>query len=108
MPRRCHCDRTVIGGPYARGRDCAKCWLWHNHPPSRDHWEGKAVRFARASNPAPCAHRGAELTGPERQARGLGHARRWTLCLHPAKPLGEAVCSCKGCGPKCSGYSPDN
>lgn len=57
--------------------------------------------------PGPCAHLGRELTGPERTARGLGHVRKWSLCLHPDQPLGETVCPCKGCGPKCAGYSPE-
>ncbi len=60
---------------------------------------------APATPPGPCAHLGAELTGPERAARGLGHARKWSLCGHPGKPLGEAVCPCRGCGPKCPGYA---
>lgn len=53
---------------------------------------------------AECEHCGAELAGGERQARGLGHSQRWALCLHPEQPLGEAVCPCRGCGPKCPGY----
>ena len=56
--------------------------------------------------PGPCRHRGAELTGREREERKLSHGRTWSLCLHPDQPLGEAVCSCKGCGPKCPKYEP--
>jgi hypothetical protein len=53
-----------------------------------------------------CVHR-QELTGRERDARGLGHGKRWSLCLAPdPKPLGrEVVCPCNGCGPKCPGYT---
>lgn len=55
--------------------------------------------------PAPCAHLGDELTGRERAARGLDHARRWALCLHDEKPLGEVVCPCRGCNSSCPGYA---
>ena len=57
--------------------------------------------------PAPpdeCPHLGAELTGPERQAVGLSHAKRWALCTHPDQPLGPYVCPCAGCGPRCKGH----
>jgi hypothetical protein len=63
---------------------------------------GKRSRRSRG----PCKLVGRELTGRERAARGLDHARRWALCLHPDRPLGEAVCGCKGCGPGCRGYVP--
>lgn len=53
----------------------------------------------------PCAHQGDDLTGPERQAAGLDHARRWLHCLHPDRPLGPHVCGCRGCGPRCPGYA---
>lgn len=52
----------------------------------------------------PCVHIGRDLLGRERAERGLD-SRRWTLCLHPEQPLGEAVCGCRGCGPRCRGYS---
>jgi len=45
------------------------------------------------------------VPGAERQRLGLSHAREWVWCQHPDKPLGPAVCSCKGCGPKCAGYA---
>lgn len=57
--------------------------------------------------PPPCVHAGDELTPAMRDAAGLDHAKRWTLCTHAEKPLGEHVCSCRGCGPKCRGYQPD-
>lgn len=61
---------------------------------------------APAAKPAagPCVHLGDALTGPEREAAGLPHAKRWSLCLADPKPLGEYVCPCKGCGPRCPGY----
>lgn len=55
--------------------------------------------------PAPCKYVGDELTGKQRDARELDHQRRWAFCLHEQKPLGEAVCPCRGCGPNCSGYN---
>jgi hypothetical protein len=53
----------------------------------------------------PCVHLGGELTGAERNAAGLSHTKRWATCGHAAKPLGEYVCPCSGCGPNCAGYS---
>lgn len=55
--------------------------------------------------PEPCVHRGAELTGPERAAAGLTHAKLWLRCLHPDRPRGEVVCPCQGCNPTCPGYA---
>ncbi len=43
--------------------------------------------------PLPCAHVGPD-SGP------LG----WHYCEHPDTPLGDVVCACKGCGPRCPGY----
>jgi len=114
--RPCHCDRYRPGEPFVRGRDCGRCWLWHERPdsPTVRAWKGEpvapgppAVPAAAAVEPPPCRLRGRELTGPERAARGLDHGRRWALCLHPEQPLGEAVCPCMGCGPGCRGYRPD-
>jgi hypothetical protein len=67
---------------------------------------GKVHRRGHALMATPCVHRGEELTGQEREALGLDHRRRWTLCLHDEQPLGAAVCSCKGCGANCPGYAP--
>jgi hypothetical protein len=55
-------------------------------------------------DPPECRFLGRELTGPERDRHGLGHGRRWSLCLATAKPLGPHVCPCAGCGPGCRGY----
>jgi hypothetical protein len=78
------CALGVLGGVVYRLRDCERCSLH--------------------TGLAPCEHF-SELTGAGREARGLSHGKRWGLCLHEAKPLGEVVCPCKGCGPKCPGYS---
>lgn len=61
--------------------------------------------WARAAA-APCSRIGLELTGPARDAAGLDHGRRWHRCDHPSQPLGTSVCTCRGCGPQCGGYSP--
>ncbi len=55
----------------------------------------------------PCQFVGDELSGPEREAAGLGHNRKWRHCLNPDQPLGPHVCPCKGCGRNCYGYQPD-
>ena len=64
---------------------------------------------ARAAAPGPspdCDHRGDDLTGAEREARGLSHAGRWALCMAPGyEREGEAVCPCTGCGPDCPRYA---
>jgi hypothetical protein len=63
----------------------------------------KAAEAARGE----CTHF-RELSGAERSALRLDHRRRWGLCLHEAKPLGAAVCACRGCGPKCVGFETEN
>lgn len=52
-----------------------------------------------------CTFRGDELNGFERESLGLDHRRNWHWCQHERKPLGDAVCGCRGCGPACPGYS---
>lgn len=54
----------------------------------------------------PCALKGRPLTGAEREALGLSHTKRWSLCMHEEQPLGAHVCPCSGCGPRCRGYEP--
>ena len=66
---------------------------------------GGAKPAAAKSRPLPCVHVGEELTGAARDLRKLGHARKWVYCGHPDQPLGEAVCGCRGCGPRCPGYT---
>jgi hypothetical protein len=91
----------------ATAATCRVCWLAVNHTRYRALFAAGGPAPPRATTP-PCVHKGRELTGPERAAAGLGHARRWSLCLHPEKPLGEHVCGCMkpvGCGPRCPEYS---
>lgn len=59
-------------------------------------WDGK--RGGRASLPTlPC-----RFVGEARLVEGS--VSSWTGCGHPAKPLGDPVCPCRGCGPGCAGY----
>lgn len=51
------------------------------------------------SHPPPCLHLGPVVNR-------AGQLRSWRECGHPAKPLGELVCSCRGCGPTCPHYTP--
>ncbi len=81
----------------------------------------KDIRYARLWNlphngvvvptpvvpPEPCGY-AKLLTGKEREANGLDHARVWNRCCNPKLPLGKQfVCPCQGCGPACSGYRID-
>jgi hypothetical protein len=76
--------------------------------PTYPHAGKKGTAGTPSAKPAPkrgpCRHKGAELTGKEREARNLSHGRTWSLCLHPVQPLGAAVSTCKGCGQSCRGY----
>lgn len=58
-----------------------------------------------AEKPPACVHLGDQVPGPDRHRLNLGHVRDWKWCTHPDRPLGDAVCPCRGCGPKCRGYS---
>lgn len=98
---RSHCHHDVIEG------HCRLCWL-EKHDPRY----GGAINVHHIEDSSgyesPCKHRGRELIGTERQARNLDHARRWLFCLHEDHPLGDIVCSCKGCGPLCPKYEASN
>jgi hypothetical protein len=102
-PRACAKGKGVDGTVYTLA-DCRRCELWAARDPLA---VAAPVASASCCGPPPppddCSHF-RELSGADRQARGLAHGKRWGLCLHAAKPLGEVVCPCRGCGPKCSGY----
>lgn len=54
-----------------------------------------------------CEFIGPDLTPEQTRARGLRvDAKRWHYCESDARPLGEVVCGCAGCGPACPGYEP--
>ena len=83
---------------------CVYCGLWLRVPAYRAKVAGSFPPERVEATAPPCRHRGRELTGPEREAAGLDHARLWLYCDHPAKPLGPTVCGCLGCGAHCPGY----
>lgn len=66
---------------------------------AQSHAPGVAQIAAKATAPRkaislPCVH-----VGPDSGPKG------WHYCEHPDTPLGDVVCSCKGCGVRCAGYS---
>lgn len=102
MPRLCACDRTVTdGSPWVRGRDCPRCWLWHNHPASRAAMEGQAAAPVAATPDTPlpaCLH----LGGPAPPPPNRDVRKEWHRC-----GAGKgAVCRCD-CGPRCDQYEPE-
>ncbi len=78
-------------------RDAVAFWF-------RDATRATPAAPARVAPAAPCEHRG----GPAPPPNGLPTARAWHRCGHPAQPLGPVVCGCRGCGPRCPGYAPDD
>jgi hypothetical protein len=86
--------------PHGRPFDASKPWQpnW-----CRTCWRaaGGKVGAVPERRPLPvCVHRGDEVP----PSRG----RRRFDCVHPDAPLGNPVCPCDGCGPKCPGYSPES
>lgn len=93
--------------------DCPICWRAKHSKPHQRIWgipetgeEVTAVpRFKSQAAPVtvslPCIH----LGSPVRGEAAPDTTRDYRKCDHPDKPLGAVVCSCRGCGPKCSGYS---
>lgn len=112
------CAKGVRGGMVSRQADCETCTQWAErsadepavvalnvierkkanlaaHPAAQEE-----IRETLAAMRAPCLHRGDSTAPPDR----LPTAKAYFRCEHPEKPLGEVVCTCKGCGPKCVGY----
>ena len=92
-------------GHQAKVEGCRICYLWITDPRYRQLWGGTPIVAPRLN--LPCVHLGDELSGAEREAHGLNHAKKWSRCENPSKPLGEFVCPCKGCGRWCRGYMED-
>lgn len=96
---------------------CRLCWLARYDARYMRAWgipgdpepvpEGSEFEPATRKPAAPCAHRGPELTGPEREAAGVDHRRAWYRCglwLSVGGSPPGIVCVCRGCGPGCPGY----
>lgn len=73
MGRPCDCDRYTPGEPFVRGRDCARCWLWHNDPdnPVVRQWRGDTATLPPPVPPRP-------------------------PCLHEFRLVRKAGCACPG------------
>lgn len=80
-----HGNPVRPGDPFTPDQ-CRACWLIAGGRPG--------FRPKRVKVILPCVHIG-EAAGP----------KGWHYCEHPDTPLGDVVCSCKGCGSRCPGYS---
>lgn len=118
MKRTCSdftCGNVRPGEAYDDERDCRQCW-GATHKASLAKALGRELvavagvfdiglsATQRTAAAELCRFVGEPLCGRDREARGLDHMKRWSLCLHTNKPLGEVVCHCQGCGPACPGY----
>jgi hypothetical protein len=67
---KCTCDNYVPGEPFVLGRDCRKCWLYHNDEGYRRLFDGLPAEQSGPPAPAP------QPTMPSlmRQAANLGGA----------------------------------
>ncbi len=88
---------------------CRVCELYATRADYRRLWDGHRPVNAIPRLPlpvVPCTFRGDELTGDELDQFGIKRdSKRHYHCEHEAKPLGAIICSCRGCGPGCKGYS---
>lgn len=104
------CAGVIPGERFVTGRDCARCWHWANTPAYRDAAGGRYPDSPpQKTTPAPCRYRSEdELTIAEKAEHHKDRSKVWHWCRGPGgkAPRGQAVCSCQGCGPVCSGYSP--
>jgi hypothetical protein len=104
------CALGLHGGRVSDRVECQTCESWEPREAGAEpsapvqKVPGDATKPREKPPPADdCAHF-RELSGAERRERGLSHGRRWGLCLHEERPLGETVNPCKGCKPTCPGY----
>ena len=75
--RPCLCDNFVPGEPYQAGRDCRRCWLYHNDERYRVHWGN-------------CRHRGEVIERIELPVCTTGRTRPYPIyscqihgrCIH--------------------------
>ena len=88
MPKPCHHPDSH------REPGCRVCELYATDQQYRDLWDGLVTLTA-----GPCVHLGTD------RVRVHGSNRDWRTCGHADQPLGNPVCQCRGCGPKCAGYA---
>lgn len=103
-----HCRKIATDRRYVE--------LWHVSPDDVKRWqEGLELTFIEPNKPAkikakrtslPCVYKSEDsaLSREVRQA-GLNPVRVWYKCSHPDQPLGPLVCTCRGCGSRCRGYT---
>ena len=83
---------------------CRLCWNTHQvHSANRINPPTGPRKHIDVLNPLPCDHRGIAVPN----AAGTRANAKWYKCDHPEKPLGDVVCSCAGCGPRCAKYTPN-
>jgi hypothetical protein len=75
---------------------CHLCTLYATDARYRSLWDGIPLKGVSAQQ---CIHLGTD------RVRVHGSNRDWRQCGHPTQPLGPTVCQCRGCGPKCYGYT---
>jgi hypothetical protein len=73
---------------------CKVCHLYATSPRYRAAFDGLPL------TPLPVA----ECTFLGRRAKVHGSNKDWHFCEHPDRPMGDVVCPCAGCGPKCVGF----
>lgn len=61
MPRPCECDKIAAGQPYEAGRDCRRCWLYHNRADYKKHWDAPEAAGKPKAKKRSC--RRSELVG---------------------------------------------
>lgn len=92
------CGNVRIGERYDPSQ-CRKCWAEAHHPDvarsrgKEPHPLPAPIPTSRLATITPCRFIGPD-SGPA----------DWHYCEHPQTPLGDIVCSCKGCGIRCPGY----
>lgn len=95
--RRCKCDRCKIGEPFTEDQ-CALCWLYHNNPRYKKHWDSHKTNIVLG----PCANLG-KATGERRECKtctGTVQIKLMACTVYEqcttVKKLEGLVC-CRGC-----------
>lgn len=98
------CSLAVITPDTGHRRECQTCEQYE----PRDVAPAAKLQERQKTSREACRFLGRILTDDEKADRDLYQLRDWRFCEHPTKPLGEAVCGCRGCGKKCSGYKAED